>query len=226
MQTLRALLDKIPHWMFIGLALVAGAFAQNLKDQPDFLSAIFTWNTANIVADLKMAGGFALAAFLGWLKTNPWNEAANKAAAAAAAKVAVVLGALFLFGGTSACITSSPTVPVTPANQAQIASCQSTASLHNGVVIGDMVVGGGATTLGAVAAALPGDQVQTRTNLAITTAALAGVTTVGAGIAALTASNFSNGHCSEVVAPLPMKPAPQGQRILPRFSELPEGDVL
>ena len=222
MQTLRALLDKIPHWMFLGLALVAGAFAQNLKDQPDFLSAVFTWNTANITADLKMAGAFALTALLGWLKTNPWNAAAAKAAAV---KVTGVLLLCLLATSQSACITSAPTVTPTPQNQAQIASCQATASLHNGVVIGDMVVGGGATTLGTIAAALPGDQVSTKTNLAIGAAALAGVTTIGVGIAALTSANFSNGHCSDVVAPLPMKPSPQA--ILPRFSDLPaSGDVL
>ena len=226
MQTLRALLDKLPHWMFLGLALVAGAFVQNLKDQPDFLSAIMTWDKANLAADVKMAGAFALTALVGWLKTDPWNAAANKQLAAGAMKAIGVLGILFLFGSQAACITSSPTVTPTPANQAQIASCQATASLHNGIVIGDMTVGGGAATLGTIAAALPGNQVNGKTDLAIAAAATAGLTTIGAGIAALTSANFSNGHCSEVVAPLPMKPL-SSRGILPRFSDLPtSGDVL
>jgi hypothetical protein len=225
MKNLQGLLDKIPHWLCVGLAIAAGAFVQNLRDQPDFISAITTWNTANLWKDLQMAAGFTLTAVLAWLRTDPWTANANAAAkAAAAVKVPPLpLLLLLLVPTLTSCITSSPTVTPTPQNANQIASCQQTASLHNGVVIGDMIVGGGATTLGAVAAALPSDQTSTKTDLAITTAALAGVTTIGAGVAALTASNFSNGHCSDVVAPLPMKPGPSpdgGVALLPSFGDL------
>jgi len=229
MKNFQGLLDKIPHWLFVGIAIATGAFVQNLRDQPDFLSAITTWNTANLWKDVQMAAGFTLTAVIAWLRTDPWTAAANaqaKAKANATRVPPLPLLALFLL---TSCITSSPTVTPTPANANQIASCQATASLHNGIVIGDMVVGGGATTLGAVAAALPSDQTSTKTDLAITTAALAGVTTIGAGVAALTASNFSNSHCTDVVAPLPMKPGPDGGvagAILPSFGALPPSGEL
>lgn len=228
MKKLQGLLDNIPHWLFVGIAIAAGAFVQNLRDQPDFLSALTTWNTANLWKDAQMAAGFTLTAVIAWLRTDPWTAAANASAKAAAATKIPPLPVLLLLLLLpllllSACLTSSPTVPVTPSNSNQIATCQSTASLHNGVVIGDMVVGGGATGLGAVAAALPADQNTTKTDLAIAAAGAAAVTTIGAGIAALTASNFANGHCTDVVAPLPMKPGPNsdgGVAVLPSFSEM------
>lgn len=82
MKKLQGLLDRIPHWLFVGTALAAGAFVQNLRDQPDFLSALTQWNTANLWKDFQMAAGFTLTAVIAWLRTDPWTAAAAKAAAA------------------------------------------------------------------------------------------------------------------------------------------------
>ena len=102
----------------------------------------------------------------------------------------------------ASCISSAPIVPETPANQAQIASCQSTASLHNGIVLGDFVFGGSAAGVGAVGA-LVTDSGQ-KTALLVTGAILGGLTTIGTAIAGYTASNFANSKCSDVVGGLPL----------------------
>lgn len=137
MQTIRSLLDKIPHWLFVGIALVAGAFVQNLKDQPDFLSALFTWDTAHLGADLKMAGAFALTAFIAWLRTDPWTAAEKRIAQKrSATTIPPIAGStfviLFLFGG----VTSSLAIVAvgssallsegcTPAQQAELGQIES-----------------------------------------------------------------------------------------------------
>ena len=112
------------------------------------------------------------------------------------------LGVLALAVMLGGCISSAPIVPETPANQAQIASCDATASLHNGVVIGDFVVGGATTGLAAGAAAVTDGN--TRTALAVAGAIAGGVTTIGAALAAYTASNFANSQCPSVVGSLPV----------------------
>jgi hypothetical protein len=98
-----------------------------------------------------------------------------------------------------ACLPA-PTVPVTPANAAQVASCQGIAGLHNDLVIGDMAFGLGGTTVGTIAAidTNPND----RTALAITTAALAGLAGIGGAIVAYASQEYAVGNCSEVV-PIP-----------------------
>jgi hypothetical protein len=98
-----------------------------------------------------------------------------------------------------ACLPA-PTVPVTPQNAAQVASCQGIAGLHNDLVIGDMAFGLGGTTIGTIAAidTNPND----RTALAITTAALAGLAGIGGAIVAYTAQEYAVGDCSGVV-PIP-----------------------
>ncbi len=57
-----------------------------------------------------------------------------------------------LLAGLSGCLSSAPIVPVTAANQAQIASCQGTAALHNDIVLGDFVFAGAGTALSGVGA--------------------------------------------------------------------------
>jgi hypothetical protein len=104
----------------------------------------------------------------------------------------------------TACLSSAPIVPETAANQDQIATCQATAELHNGVVVGDFVLGGAAPALGAVAAALPNGS--GKTDLGITAAVTAGVLAVGATLVGYTASNFAASNCSSVVGQLPTPP--------------------
>ena len=99
------------------------------------------------------------------------------------------------------CISAVPIETVTPANAAQVSGCQNIASTHNDLVIGDFVLSGGATGVGAVAA-FETDQ-GTRTALAITSAIVGAATAVATAITAYTASEFTNGECSSVVGPLP-----------------------
>ena len=206
--------SKFGHLLFLGVALFAGAFAQNLKDQPDFLSALITWNTANLAADLKMAGAFGLTALIGWLKTDPWTNAANKVAAARKVPTVPPMALLcFLLVG---CISVTPTVPVTPENSAKISSCESTATLHNGFVLGGIGVGAVSAGMAGVAAASSDKGLQQ--GLAIGAAAAAGVTALATGGAGLTAASFTGNRCTEIVTPLPMQKNPQA--VLPSFSEM------
>lgn len=76
MQKLRAAINWVPHWVFVGLALGAGAFWQNLQSQPGLWAAVTTWNRANLEADFKTALLVAGAAVIGWLKTDPWTQQA------------------------------------------------------------------------------------------------------------------------------------------------------
>jgi hypothetical protein len=108
----------------------------------------------------------------------------------------------------ASCIADAPIVPVTSANSAQISTCQSLASQHNGMVIGDFVLGAAATpALASIAAALPASDSSTKTDLAISAAVVGGVAVAGAGYAAITASSFANSNCSSVVGNLPATPS-------------------
>jgi len=113
--------------------------------------------------------------------------------------VAWVLGTIGLSLALVGCLPP-PTVPVTPANSAQVASCQGIAGLHNDVVLGDLVFGIGGASVGTIGAidTNPND----RTALAITSAAIAGVAAAGAAIVAYTSQEYAVGNCSEVV-PIP-----------------------
>ena len=111
----------------------------------------------------------------------------------------LVLTCVALLAG---CIGATPLAPVTAANQDQVKSCQNTASIHNGLVIGDLSLGVAGTTLGAVGAIET--DVSAKNALAVTAAVVAGVAAVGAGGVALSASSFANGNCSQWVGPLPV----------------------
>lgn len=107
--------------------------------------------------------------------------------------------ALALF--CSGCLSSAPTVPVTPANQAQVTSCENTATWHDGFVVGDFTFTGGAATMG-VASALE-TNTQAKNVLAISGAVLGGLAGIATTGTAFTASNFVNDQCSNVVGNLP-----------------------
>jgi hypothetical protein len=120
----------------------------------------------------------------------------------------------FLVGGNGGCISSAPIVPVTPANSAQVSACQNIASVHNGIVVGDFVIGGSAIVIPTVAAALPSTNTTAKTDLAVTSAIVGGVTAIGAGLGAFYATDFANQNCSSVVGVLPPAPsAPQEKKI-------------
>lgn len=124
------------------------------------------------------------------------------AAKDAAKKLGAVLMLLALTHSTTACISSAPVVPVTPANQAQISSCQSTAAAHNGFVVGDFTVG----ALGAASGILGAAVTDTGQKTAFSTGAAVASGTAGVltALAAFAAKNFANSHCTEVVGDLPL----------------------
>jgi len=103
-----------------------------------------------------------------------------------------------LLGG---CISSAPIVPVTPANSAQVTTCQSDASLHNGIVVGDFVIGGLTSGLASTAAGLT--NATAKNDISVAAAAAGGLTIAGAALAGYTAANFANSNCSSVVGSLP-----------------------
>ena len=144
---------------------------------------------------------------------------AQRAAKVAKATAAVaILACLAMTQG--ACISVNPTVPVTPANQQQVSSCESTATLHNGFVLGGIGLGGASTVVSGVAAATTNDKTA-QVDLAIGAAVGAGLAAAAAGGAGLTAASFTSARCTDFVTPLPMKPNPAGQlRPLPSFSEM------
>ncbi len=110
--------------------------------------------------------------------------------------------ALFLAFGcfTTGCLESAPIVPVTPANQAQVNACQSTALLHNDVVVGDYTLGGVTSGLAATAAALTDPTAQK--DVALAASIVGGFAIAGTAIAAWSAANYANSQCPSVVGPL------------------------
>jgi hypothetical protein len=95
-----------------------------------------------------------------------------------------------------------PTVPVTPANTAQVSGCQTTTGTHNALVVSGFVLGGGTTALGAITALESGTNATKP--LAITTAILGAAMTIDSTWAGFEAAAFASGHCSDVVGPLPI----------------------
>jgi hypothetical protein len=119
--------------------------------------------------------------------------------------IAVVAGSAMMLLG---CLSSAPIVPVTPDNSAWVSSCESTASLHNDVVLGDFVFGAAGTTLAGVAALEPSSNAGAKDALAISAAITGGLGLIGTAVAGYTASNFANSKCSAVVGALPAGPLP------------------
>lgn len=108
---------------------------------------------------------------------------------------------------SAGCLSSAPLVPVTPANQAQIATCQNTATEHNIFVIGDFALSGG--TAGVAAAASIAQDQNAKNALSITGIGLGGALAIGTAVAELSASNFTNSRCTDVVGALPTAKNPE-----------------
>ena len=100
------------------------------------------------------------------------------------------------------CALPAPTVPVTPANAAQVSGCQSAAALHNDVTLVDIALGIPGGGLSAVTAADPSLNTSAREGLAIASTVTAVVVAVGAAVVAYASQEYAAGSCSEVV-PIP-----------------------
>lgn len=117
-------------------------------------------------------------------------------------KLAILVLAICLAG----CLSAAPIVPVTAANAAQVAACESDAAQHNDLVLGGFVLSGGATGLGTVAAL--DTNANDRTGYAIAGAIVGAVAVVDVAWTALTSSQFANSQCSSVVGSLAAHAAP------------------
>jgi hypothetical protein len=135
--------------------------------------------------------------------TAPSNDVAKSVPPAAA-----ILVLMFLALQNQACIESAPIVPETAANQSQIQTCQSTAALHNDVVISGFVLTGSTAGLAGVAAAEPNSNATAKTAISVAGAIVGGIAIADAAVAAFTNSNFQNSQCSNVVGPLPTTLSP------------------
>ena len=151
---------------------------------------------------VTMKIGSYLVAFLALVKQA--TPGAPSLAAVKAARVMVTTFALvLLFALLTGCMSSAPIVAVTPSNSAQVSSCQSIASTHNDIVIGDFVLGGSTTVIGAVGALEPNTNASLKTGLAVAAAITGGVGLVGTALTGFTASEYSSGNCGQVVGSLP-----------------------
>jgi hypothetical protein len=199
-------MNKSKLWHALALVLfVAGLAVRDLQADPALTSALHIGGAVLATAGLIVA---MVSQALFGTPTPP-----NPNAASIAAQVATkVVGSMLFFVvavACAGCLSSAPVVPVTAANQAQISTCENTATLHDGAIIGDFVFGGIGTGLGS-AAALVTDS-NTKTGLGVGGAIAGAGVVVGTAIAGLTASNFANSQCSEVVGPLPTVATPAGK---------------
>lgn len=194
---------KLPHWV---LALSLLLIAEAPKVSAAFPTQPIVQSVCGIVVQVAGAIGFLAGAGSG-------SMFSAKAAASGTAgmlglmRTLVVLVVLLAVGlSLTGCMSSTPVVPVTPENQAQVSACETAALEHNAFALGDYVFTGGALAAGAVAAALPSDNASGRTDLAVTAAASAGIAGILTGLSRMTTSQFSAQRCVDVVGPLPSTP--------------------
>jgi hypothetical protein len=180
--------------LFLALLIVGSVGALNALAKVES-----TWNWIGSVVSL-------LAVLETFFTTPPSASLKIKAletTLAATVKPLAVLALLVFVGvSQSACATLStaPVVPVTQANQTQVNDCEAEAELHNGVVIGDYVFGGGATATAAVIPFL--SDTNTKNTLGGIAAGAAGIAAIGAAVAGFEAANYANGQCSTVLGNL------------------------
>lgn len=196
-------LFKIPSWLhkilLVVLAIISALSPLVTSGQLQWLTPV--WGVVTMIAliihsvDPETAAKTLPAASLRRLA-----DQATLAQSLLACFFLLIVGALLM-----GCISSAPIVPVTPENQAQISSCQNTATVHNGIVFGDFIVGGSTAAVAGVAAALPSTDVDAKTALAITAAVLGGLDIAGTAVASMTTANFTNSRCSDVVGALPAR---------------------
>lgn len=141
----------------------------------------------------------------------PANNNGGSSGGSTPPPAAAILLVMLLASQNEACaLSSAPTVPVTPANQAQVSSCQNTAAIHNTVVIGGFALSGSGAALAGVGAAEPDSNGSLKTALGIAGAIVGGVALIDAAVAELSNSNFQNSKCGDVVGPLPTAKNPSG----------------
>jgi hypothetical protein len=177
-----------PHWIITVLALLATCGPQIAKAFPNLAPYVSVYDQF-------------VPLILGYLGVTSISALKSKQPT-----VPPVVGALLMIFLLTGCLSSAPLVPVTPANQAQVSACETTASEHNALLVGDFVLTGGAATLGAIGAV--DSSQQAKTDLAIGATAAAGAAVLASSLIALTSSNYASNQCSAVVGPLPTAAPP------------------
>jgi hypothetical protein len=216
--------SKLPSWALPILAFVVavgGAWSTEVQSAIPWSKAL--WDALNAAALAVFAHQMLVEHMRGGKEIVPARKPPAPPASSAGspsgprsvppkAPTVARLGFVAMLGGIVAlcvgCLSSAPIVPVTPANQDQVTTCQGIATEHNAFVVGDMVIGGATTGLGTIAGVLPADQSSAKSDLALVAAGTAAIAAVGAALSGVTAASFSNSQCSNVVGALP---ANQGQ---------------
>ena len=194
---------RIPHWasVLIALAVVIIAWVVQQNTAGNLVLPVVVISVLTLVQPLLAAlspSAVTSTNVKAAMATGDVLQVSN--VAKMAAKIAP-LACLLLVSG---CISSAPIVPVTPANTAQVSSCESSATVHNDFVIGGFVLGGITAGLGA-AGAVATDSTA-KTDLAISAAAVGGAMLIDTAITGFSAQNFANSQCTSVVGALPVGP--------------------
>ena len=197
-----------PHWLTLILTTITAALATyGMAIPPDqWIAALST--SAGLIAIGKGALVAVLVALVNLAKTQltPANAQAAKVLAAAAAKTLVVLVGLALLVQTTACgtfLSATPTVPVTPANAAQVASCESTATGHNLGAIGALTLAGGSAVVGVIDTQESG--VKTQQTLGWVTAGIAALAAVDTMFTSIESANYAQSQCPSLTGVLPVQ---------------------
>lgn len=111
----------------------------------------------------------------------------------------------------SGCIPVAPSVVVTPANADRVKACETIASEHNAYVAASIILGSLGSTAAGVGAALPTTNTDLKDGVTAGSAGVGALVMALTGLVAMTASAFTDSHCSDVVGDLPLAvstPAP------------------
>jgi hypothetical protein len=201
----------LPSWLtLIGSTISAAILTYVMSVPPGTLITSLT-TAAGFTALWHGALVAVLVAVVNLAKTQltPADAKAKAALAAAAVKTLTTLVMTFAFvlmcailAGCGSFLSASPTVPVTPANSAQVSSCEATATGHNLGAIGGMTLAGGATVVGVIDSQESNAKTQQALGwTAAIIAALAGVDTL---FTTIESANYAQSQCSELLGPLPV----------------------
>lgn len=137
-------------------------------------------------------------------------------------KTLYMFAALWTTVALSGCKSTVPKPGVTAADGPRVAACQSIGNAYNGILIGDILVGGVAPALGGVGTALPSSSGGLKTGLEVSGIVLSALEMTGVTLASVESSAFESGQCTDVVGALPdLPPAPHAVAPEPTVTSVP-----
>jgi hypothetical protein len=201
----------VPAWLTLILTTIAASLATYAMAIPpaDYLTDITT--TAGLLALGKGALVAVLVALVNLAKTQltPADARAKALLIKSAAKTLTTLVMAFAFilvcaslMGCGTFLSATPTVPVTPANAAQVSSCESTATGHNLGAIGALTLAGGSAVVGVVDS--QESSAKTQQTLGWVTAGIAALAAVDTMFTSIESANYAQSQCSSLLGPLPV----------------------